>query len=324
MRIQVFDLDARTYEPHELHRTERAWTETNCYVDLWIEVLHSLGLDPVAASAFTLSSDFEGDQWTMFKYPTEDLRALFGLELSELNVWRPLVDHIVEQLSFGRLLTVDVDAWYLPDTHGVSYMGEHQKTTIMPQMIDIEAKVLGYFHNAGYFELEGEDFDGLLRLGAHQDPPSVLPPYVEVVKLERMHRGGEGLVDAVRMITQDHLARRPTSNPMGRFKDRLSADLGWLAGQDVATFHRYAFGTCRQCGSNAELAASFVDWLDGYDGGLSGVAERFRAVSDGAKALQFGLARVLRGRQPDLDGPLDEMAKAWEDGMEALVGRYGG
>ena len=49
-------------------------------MDVWIEVLHALGLDPVAASAFTLSCDFEGDQWTFFKYPPEDLRALFGIE----------------------------------------------------------------------------------------------------------------------------------------------------------------------------------------------------------------------------------------------------
>ena len=57
---------------HSLHRSDRCWTETNCYVDVWIEVLHALGLDPTAAGAFTLSTDFEGDQWTFFKFPPED------------------------------------------------------------------------------------------------------------------------------------------------------------------------------------------------------------------------------------------------------------
>ncbi len=71
-------LDPATFCPHPLHAAERTWTETNCYVDMWIEVLHALGLDPVAAAAFTLSCDFEGDQWTFFKYPPEDLRALSG------------------------------------------------------------------------------------------------------------------------------------------------------------------------------------------------------------------------------------------------------
>ena len=139
MMVRVLPVEPATYVPHPLHTNERAWTETNCYVDLWIEVLHALGLDPVAAAAFTLSTDFEGDQWTMFKYPTEDLRTLFGLQVAELNVWRPVATHIEEQLGFGHLLTVDVDAFFLPDTRGVSYQIDHQKTTLMPQMIDIEA-----------------------------------------------------------------------------------------------------------------------------------------------------------------------------------------
>ena len=35
--------------PHALHQGERVWQETNCYVDLWIELLHGFGLDPRAA-----------------------------------------------------------------------------------------------------------------------------------------------------------------------------------------------------------------------------------------------------------------------------------
>ncbi len=67
--LRVVPVDASSYRPHPLHATERTWTETNCYVDLWIELLHSLGLDPLAAAAFTISTDFEGDQWTFFKFP---------------------------------------------------------------------------------------------------------------------------------------------------------------------------------------------------------------------------------------------------------------
>ena len=120
-RSQLLDVDRASYRPHPLHAGERTWTETNCYVDLWIELLHALGLDPLAAAAFTLSTDFEGDQWTFFKFPPEDLRALFGLEVAEFNVWRPTLDHAEEQLELGRLFIMDADAWFLPDTQGVSY-----------------------------------------------------------------------------------------------------------------------------------------------------------------------------------------------------------
>ncbi len=87
-----------------------------------------------------------------------------------MNVWRPVVDHVEEQLALGRLCTVEGDAWFLPDTVGVSYGIDHVKTTVVPAAIDRAGRSLGYFHNAGYYELAGDDFDGLLRLGAHADP----------------------------------------------------------------------------------------------------------------------------------------------------------
>lgn len=318
--VHLLPIDAASYEPHPLHAHERIWTETNCYVDLWIEVLHALGLDPVAGAAFTLSTDFEGDQWTFFKYPPEDLRRLYGLEVSEMNVWRPLVDHVVEQLALGRLLTVEVDSWFLPDTAGVSYRIDHTKTTIVPQLVDPDARRLGYFHNAGYFELEGDDFDGALRVGAAD--PSALTPYVELIRLERIRPAGPEVGDVL-ALAGEHLARRPPDNPMVRFKKRLDADLPWLAEQGLDAFHLYAFGTCRQCGASAELAASFVDWLgDHGERGLEPLAISFRSVAEAAKSLQFGLARAARGRSVDLDGPLAQMERYWDDAIGGLVERY--
>jgi hypothetical protein len=316
-------LTAAAFSPHPLHAVERTWTETNCYVDVWIEVLHALGLDPVAAAAFTLSCDFEGDQWTFFKYPPEDLRALFGLEVAEMNVWRPVVDHVEEQLALGRLCTVEGDSWFLPDTRGVSYRLEHVKTTIVPAALDRARGHLGYFHNAGYFELAGEDFDGLFRLGTRDDPPA-LPPYVESIRLDRVHRDDRDLVARVVDLTRDHLARRPSDNPVTRMGARIVADLPWLAGQDLEVFHQYAFGLCRQCGASTELAATFVDWLNSHDGrGTEAAADAFREVAAGAKALQFSLARVIRGRSVDPGGVLDGMAERWAAAMAVLDRRYG-
>jgi len=60
-------IDPETYRAHALHSSERAWPETNCYVDLWIEVLASSGVAPEAMLGFTLTQDFEGDQFTFFK-----------------------------------------------------------------------------------------------------------------------------------------------------------------------------------------------------------------------------------------------------------------
>jgi hypothetical protein len=322
MSPELPTLTAAGFAPHPLHASERTWTETNCYVDVWIEVLHALGLDPVAGAAFTLSCDFEGDQWTFFKYPPEDLRFLFGLEVSEMNVWRPVVEHVEEQLALGRLCTVEADSWFLPDTRGVAYRLEHVKSTIVPAALDRSGRSLGYFHNAGYFELDGDDFDGLFRLGAHADP-AALPPYVETIRLDRVRRDDPDLVARAVALTREHLTRRPADNPVRRMADRILTDLPWLAGQDLEYFHLYAFGLCRQCGASTELAATFVDWLNvHHEPGTESAADAFRDVAEGAKALQFSLARVVRGRSVDLEDVLDGMAVGWARAMAVLDSRY--
>ena len=85
----------RGYESQFSHAGERIWPpETNCYLDLWIETLHALGLDPVPAFACALSADHDGLQWTFLKQQLEDLRWLYGLEVTEEIVWLPLLETV--------------------------------------------------------------------------------------------------------------------------------------------------------------------------------------------------------------------------------------
>jgi hypothetical protein len=305
-------LDPSSYTAHPLHDGERSWTETNCYVDLWIELLHALGAEPLAACAFTLSAGFEADQWTFIKPPAEDLRALYGLDVYELAVWRPLSEHITEHLRNGNLLTIEVDAWFLPDTRGTTYRSGHEKTTIVPQMIDPEARRLGYFHNAGYFELEGDDYDGLLA-------PTLLAPYVELIKLDRFDAAPPDLATRSAALAHQHVARRPVDNPVAAMAARLRDDMAWLLENGLDAFHRYAFVTVRQCGACAELAATYVEWLESSGAvRATGAATSLHAVADTAKGLQFGLARVARGRQHDIGPALLDMERSWAQAMTEL------
>ncbi len=132
----IAGLTPATYQPHPFHRDTEAWSETNCYVDLWIEVLHSLGLDPLALLPFSFATDFEGDQWTFLKPSLDDLWSLYGIDVQELNIWDRLDKHIGEQVERGNLPLVEVDAFFLPDTQGVSHRTEHTKTTIAVNAID--------------------------------------------------------------------------------------------------------------------------------------------------------------------------------------------
>ncbi len=150
MKARILPITASAYQPHALHQGDRDWVETNCYVDLWIEILHGFGFDPTASLPFTVALDFEGDQWLFFKQPTSDLMELYGVDVQELNIWHNLIANTCEQVSRGRVVMVEVDSFHLPDTKGTSYQVSHTKTTIGIQSIDAEERELGYFHNAGY------------------------------------------------------------------------------------------------------------------------------------------------------------------------------
>ncbi|MBK7654993.1 MAG: DUF1839 family protein [Betaproteobacteria bacterium] len=171
MSLAAFDLPVpSSYTPHALHADDRAWAETNCYVDVWIELLHALRLNPVACMGMALANDFDGDQWTFYKPPHEDLFELYGLDVHELNVWKSILTNASEQLKRGRVVLSEIDSFYLPDTAGTDYRRNHVKTTIAIQSLDLEKQQLRYFHNRSYHQLQGDDFVNLFRVGFPSDP----------------------------------------------------------------------------------------------------------------------------------------------------------
>jgi hypothetical protein len=93
--VSLLGLDPATYVPHAIHTPgDRTYTETNCYSDILIELVHARGDEPLAAAGFTVRIDFEGDQWTFFKPPPEDLERLFGIDIHEMQPYRPLPQQI--------------------------------------------------------------------------------------------------------------------------------------------------------------------------------------------------------------------------------------
>jgi len=313
------DLDPARYVPHPLHGADRLFAETNCYVDVWIELLHAQGLDPTAMLAFCAAIDWEGDQWTFFKPPHADLEALYGVEIEELSVYRPLADHIDVLLRAGRTTIVEVDAFWLPDVAGRAYGITHEKTSIAPSAIDIAARRLRYFHNGGLFELEGDDFDAVLHTASAPAAPEVLPGYAELVKLDRLQRRDERELHRIAGgLLARHAARLPERNPVAAFAEQLAIDLEGLYG-NVDAYHAYAFATLRQSGAAWSMLAEFLGWL----GQAGGAAERAEALADSSRVLLLKLARVARsGRPLDPSETLAEMAATW-DALAAELQRMG-
>lgn len=312
---QVVEVAERPYQPHELHRGEQVWSEKNCSVDVWIELLNALGLDPVPAAAFVLSTDFQAEQWSFLKFPTEDLRTLYGIEVEELNIWRPLIDHVETQMQHGRLLTVEVDAWHLPDTVGTSYHAAHVKSTIVPNLINRGTARMEYFHAAGYWELSGEDFHGIFPRSGEA---TIMPPYVEIVRLDRLQIRPD-LAEIALELARSHFCLRPHVNPVARWSRQLRTDVAWLQGQPLEVFHLYAFAMVRQYGAAAELANRFLAWLaDKGQDVPTGAASQFAEVATAAKTLQFQLARLASGRSADVGRTLDEIESTWAQAFDRL------
>ena len=308
-------LDPKTYRPHALHDAERAWPETNCYVDLWIEVLNAFGTRPEAMLGFSLTQDFEGDQFTFFKVPLEDLEALYGIRSTALAIFDRVESHVETQIARGRLCLVEMDSFYMPDTRGVAYRQEHGKTTVAINRLDLQAKRLDYFHNAGFFRLEGEDFDGLFHLN---DSPEDLPflPYTEFAKFPDKRPDEAHLRRKAGRLLAFHLARRPAENPVAAFAKVFPQQVEAVADRPFGFFHKYAFNTLRQLGANFELAGSHLDWL-GLDGG-----DAARKISETAKSVQFQLARAVTRRRFDpLATALDPAIEAWDTLMSSLAAR---
>jgi Domain of unknown function (DUF1839) len=321
---QLWAIDPAAHRRHPLHAGERVWPESNCSIDLWIELLHTAGMQPLAALSCAFRIDFEGDQWTLMTFPHADLFELYGVEVFELNVWRPLVSHIDDHLGLGRPTLVDVDAFYLPDTAGISHRTEHVKTSIAIQAMDRDSRRLGYFHNAGYYELDGDDFAGVVR--TNDVGTDRLAPHVEVVKFAAVPRPeGRALIGISVELLRIHLARCPDTNPFRRYAEQFSHDLESLRDQPLGRFHAYAFATLRQCGAAFDLGGAYLRWLESHgEPGLEQVATNCDVIASTAKALQLKTARfVSTGRAFDPSPLLDTMAHAWDSVMNALAARYG-
>ncbi|SAK78659.1 DUF1839 family protein [Caballeronia ptereochthonis] len=313
------------YRQHALHRDERVWLETNCYVDLWIELLHHYGCDPHAALSFTVTQAFEGDQFTFPKFSLDDISRLYGLQAQELAIYDTVEAHVREQTRRGQMVVVEVDSFWLPDTRATAYRQTHTKTTIAIDAIDTEAKRITYFHNAGYFSLSGEDYDGVFRLMPDlASDVQALFPYVEFVKRARAPLEGEALVQRSVELLALRLVDRPATNPVAQWRAAFPEHLRALLERDPAYYHLYTFNVMRQLGSNFELLSNYLGWLNDHGVEVaSEIQSSAHALASEAMVMQFRLARArMRSRSDPCEDCLASMQASYDKVIEPLAARF--
>ena len=312
-------LASLTYPRHALHDAQCLWVEKNCYADLWIEIIHAKGYEPQAMLPFTVSVDFEGDQWTFFKPSHDELRSLYGIKVHELTVWRPLLDHAMEHLSAGRLVSIEVDAFWLPDTHGTDYQTKHSKTTIAINHVDAVRQEIAYFHNAGYFLARGEDFRQLLKIDATVPE---LPLFAELISFnaQPLHNPAQRRQASLALMDKQ-LQCIPSDNPIDKFANRFAVDLPWLQAQGLAHYHAWAFAGIRQWGAAHELTAAWIDWMgNSLPPESQEVSALFRDLSQDAKTLILKGARAVMSKKPfDPQTQLLPAAEKWQRATELLT-----
>jgi hypothetical protein len=218
---------------------------------------------------------------------------------------------------------VEVDAFFLPDTRGVSYQVAHQKTTIGIHALDTATGRLSYFHNAGHFAIDGADLDGVL---ATEVIGAGLPPFAELVDVTcRATLDGATLRARSREIARARLSLSSAENPFLSWAKAAEEQLGDLATRDLSHFHVWAFATVRQAGAMAELLGAWCDWLaDASDAGdpgeLAPASACLRELAQTLAAQQFRLARVpAGGKRPDFADALRRCATQWDVAQRAIA-----
>jgi hypothetical protein len=317
-RSRVVSLDplrlrARRHHAHALHRGERIWREGVAPVDLWIELLHGNGFEPRAALAFTVTQDFEDDQFTLGKLPFEDIEKLYGLQVQELSVFDSLEERALVQTRRANIVLLETDAFFLPDTRAESYRREHAKTTIGIDVIDPDARRLGYFHHTGYHLLVGDDYDGILRPDTTQDDAPSLFPHVEFVKRVRDALSGTPLAEVSADLLCAHLLRRPLGNPITRWREAFPGHVETMIERGEPYARHYAVNVMRQLGANFELLEHYLQWMreQGFDIPLQTHAGA-RKIASETMVMQCKLARAIsRGKRELCEASFDVIEEAY-------------
>jgi hypothetical protein len=246
--------------------------------------------------SFTVGLDYEGDQFTFYKIPPGDLELLYDVQLLELSIFDDLEQHVAEQVKRDRIVLVEEDGFYLPDTKGITYHTAHKKTTIGVNSIDPSSGTLTYFHNDIFGTLEGDDYQHVMY---KVDPP-VLFPYTEFIKRHgRLDRSEREYKHTALTLLEKHMFRLPRTSPVAAFRGAFAGHVQKL---NAVSFHEFAFNHFRMFGSNFEYLGSFLEWLTGT------ASDECTQLAKISKLMQFKTLRmVARGKFDPLDEQFDQL-----------------
>lgn len=301
------------------------WSHVNRHIDLWVELLHGWNFEPIAALPFTVTLDFEGDQFTSSNIPSADLERLYGIVQDELSTYGSLEAHVAAQTNRGNAVLLEVDNYQLPQPPG-AYRRQHARSCIAIDVLVPEATAVGYYHHDGYHTASGDDYMSIFRLPGNDAMWGTTTfPHAEVVRRRFEAPSSDELVRVSLQLLRGHLGRRPRSNPIEAFRAAFPAHLERLMSCGEPTFQAYAASVLRQLGANFELLGCYLRWLVMNGQVLPDtVAEACYTMASEAMVMQFRLMRAVISHKTDnCEDCLEQLELAYRGTVPALAAYFG-
>jgi len=186
--------------------------------------------------------------------------------------------------------------------------------------LDPDKRRLGYFHNAGYYSLEGEDFARTLRL-EHAAGSDFHAVFAELVRIDALvRRPATELVALSRSLWRRHLKRARRATPCAASRGASSRTCPGIQERGLPTTTPGRSARSASSARRLELAAANLKWLASEGvAGLTPATLAFEQLSAANKTFILKGARATNSRRPlDSAALFDEMAGAWERGMQTL------
>jgi len=311
-----------------LHGGNPVWSHANHHIDLWVELLHAWGLDPLAALPFAVAQDFEADQFTLATFPQGDLERLYGIACCELSTYDRLEAHIAAQTGRGNVVLLEVDSFYLPQSVN-AYRRHHARSYIGIDVLVPEACAMGYFHGDGYHTASGDDYAAILHRAAipfdSRERQAMIMPRAQVVRRRLPPQDEAALLRISLELLRHYLARRPRANPITTFRAAFPRHLEQLMGRGEPAFQVYAASVLRQLGANFEMLGRYLRWLAAHGEPVpEPIREACQTMASEAMVMQFRLMRAVISRKPDACVDcLDQLELTWEGTAPALASYFG-
>ena len=271
-------LDAATYQRHALHAEDRVWVEKNCYVDIWIEVLHALGLRAAGDAAVRRrASTSKAISGRSSSRRTTSCCDLYGVDVQELNVWRPLLEHARRaprrrqaDLDRGRRVLAARHRGHRLPARSTPRRRSSSRTSISTSSGSATSTTPATTRSRARTSRR------LFRVGAAPDP-TFMPLFAELVRIDRVVKRPAAELRAMsRALLARHLARRPADNPVRALRRSASRrDLPGLT--DEGPRRSITRGRSRRCASSARRWSCLqlhLRWLERSGAGAGGRAVR--------------------------------------------------